>query len=72
MVIKAVFGDKGHSRILECYDIHLENKGEYTELLCHVGTDWPPYKIHLGEKSRDHLYIMSEGKTVDHLIFEKH
>lgn len=78
MIIKAVFGDKHlHARVIECVDIHLEDKTEFgktfTEVIVHTEKskeDSNPCILHLGKKERkDHLYIMKDGKTVDHMTF---
>lgn len=68
MIVKICFGKDGHTRVVECYDIHLEKEEGYTELICH-GEDGTPTEIHLGKRTEDHLYIMDKGQTVDHMVF---
>ena len=74
MIVKINSGNKeGHCRIVECVSLHFENKGKYTEMIYHGPAVTTTHgEIHLGEGSRDHVYIMDKGETVDHLIFEDH
>lgn len=70
MIIKVQFGqDRMHCRILECNDIHIEQVNGYSELICHCGEENPKI-LHLGKESKDHLYLMDKGQTVDHMVFE--
>lgn len=69
MIIKVQFGqDKTHCRIIECYDMHIEQKDGYDELICHRGEEEPKI-LHLGKGSTDVLYLMDKGQTVDSMVF---
>ena len=76
MIVKVVFGNNHtHMRIVECTDIHLEEKktddGEhFTELICHKSGGGDPCIIHLGKGTKDYLYIMDKGKTADRMEFQ--
>lgn len=52
MIVKICFGNNGHTRILECNDIHLEKKNGYTELICHDGSEYPR-ELHLGKRTEE-------------------
>ena len=70
MIVKVQFGQvQTHCRIIECNDIHIEQKKEYSEMICHYRGEQPPQVLHLGKKSVDHLYLMDKGQTVDHMVF---
>jgi hypothetical protein len=68
MIVKVCFGNNGHTRVIECSDIHLEKEKGYTELICHGDYEFPK-EVHLGKRTEDHLYLMDKGQTIDHMIF---
>lgn len=81
MIVKIAFGNgrnERHLRIIDCYDIHIEKdeKEDFDILICHVrnrawDNNQEPRTIHLGKGGqRDHVYIMDNGKTADHMVFE--
>ena len=78
MIVKVCFGSTDnkhtHTRIVECDDMHIKDEisertsRPFTKILCYragavvaeldAGVGWP-----------DHLYIMDNGNTVDHMTF---
>lgn len=72
MIVKACFGHgKAHCRIIECHDVHIEEKDGYVEAILHNRDDNDKYNVlNFGNKgATDHLYIMDKGETVDHMTF---
>ena len=71
MIVKVQYGNAStHCRIIECIDIHIEEKEGYNEIILHCGEEHPKI-LHVGKHSTDHLYLMDKGQTVDHMTFLK-
>jgi len=76
MIVKVCYGSVDrkhqHNRIVECSDIHVEDEisertGEiFSKVICHQG-DKIVAELHLGTEFEDHMYVMDNGKTVDHI-----
>ena len=76
MIIKVCYGEGQHvsKRILACDDMRIEEKEDYHEIIVHhkqeTAKDEHYTVLNLGHRNTvDHLYIMDDGKTVDHMTF---
>ena len=74
MIVKVTYGDnETHVRILECYDMHFEERSpcdepRHTEMIYHT-LNHGPGLIHLGKDSIDTVELLDVGGTVDGMVF---
>lgn len=85
MIIKVVYYVGGtdhnvmHDRVIEVYDFHIETLSKESQEEEEGGIHELIYQTNQGgtgtlrlgrhPKHSDHLYVMENGKTVDHMVF---
>jgi len=78
MIVKVCFGfadnKHTHQRIIECDDMHLEEVTSerdgsiFTQVLLYRAHNVVA-EVHVGTQFEDHIYVMDNGKTVDHTTY---
>lgn len=76
MILKVKFGceriDQTHTRLIACDDIHIQDNEieKCVELVWHHSGALRHGSLMLGRTVHaDHLYVMENGKTVDHMTY---